>query len=79
MIVLSWNCRDMGQSRTVRVLRELVNTHRPGVVTLLETFANKSRMEEVRVELRFEGCFVVDEDGHSGGFVFCGERRTRYE
>ncbi|CAN0826964.1 hypothetical protein LINGRAHAP2_LOCUS851 [Linum grandiflorum] len=67
MIVLSWNYREMGQSRAVQVLCELVSTHRPGVVILLETFANKRRLEEVKVALKFEGCFAVDADGHSGG------------
>ncbi|CAN0859472.1 hypothetical protein LINGRAHAP2_LOCUS7666 [Linum grandiflorum] len=67
MIVLSWNCRGLGQSRAVQVLGELIKTHRPGVVFLLETFVNKSRMEEIRVDIIFEGWFVVDAVGHSGG------------
>ncbi|CAN0914972.1 hypothetical protein LINGRAHAP2_LOCUS28862 [Linum grandiflorum] len=67
MIVMSWNCRGMGQPRAVRVLGELVETHRPGVVILLETFVNKSRMETIRTDLKLGGCFAVDADGHSGG------------
>ncbi|CAN0846300.1 hypothetical protein LINGRAHAP2_LOCUS4381 [Linum grandiflorum] len=67
MIILSWNCQGLGRSRAVTVLSELVNTHRPGVVILLETLVNKSTMEEIRVELNFGGCFVVDAVGHSGG------------
>ncbi|CAN0871077.1 hypothetical protein LINGRAHAP2_LOCUS9741 [Linum grandiflorum] len=66
MILMSWNCREMGQSRAVQALDELVKTHRPRVIILLENFVNKSRMEEVRVALKFEGCFAVDAVGHSG-------------
>ncbi|CAN0899756.1 hypothetical protein LINGRAHAP2_LOCUS20455 [Linum grandiflorum] len=67
MIVLSWNCRGLGQPRAVRVLRELIETHRPDVVILLETLVNKCRMEEIRAEVKFGGCFAVDDVGHSGG------------
>ncbi|CAN0841413.1 Transposon TX1 uncharacterized 149 kDa protein [Linum grandiflorum] len=67
MIIMSWNCRGMGQPRAVNVLDELIKTHRPGIVILLETFANKSRMETVRSKVKMEGCFAVDADGHSGG------------
>ncbi|CAN0858263.1 hypothetical protein LINGRAHAP2_LOCUS7162 [Linum grandiflorum] len=55
MIVLSWNCRGLGQSRAESVLSELITTHRPNVVILLETLVNKSRMEEIRVKLKFGG------------------------
>ncbi|CAN0915184.1 hypothetical protein LINGRAHAP2_LOCUS28980 [Linum grandiflorum] len=67
MIVMNWNCKGIGQSRAVHVLGELIQTHRPGVLILLETFADKSRMKEVRVAVKFEGCFAVDAVGHSGG------------
>ncbi|CAN0885533.1 hypothetical protein LINGRAHAP2_LOCUS15138 [Linum grandiflorum] len=77
MIIMSWNCRGMVQPRAVRVLGELVKTHRPGVVILLETFANKSRMEEVRVDLKFEGCFAVDVMGHSGGICILWKEKRR--
>ncbi|CAN0876220.1 hypothetical protein LINGRAHAP2_LOCUS11181 [Linum grandiflorum] len=69
MIVMSWNCRGMGQPRAVLALDELIRTRRPGIVILLETFANKSRMETIRSEVKMGGggCFAVDAEGHSGG------------
>ncbi|CAN0899083.1 hypothetical protein LINGRAHAP2_LOCUS20056 [Linum grandiflorum] len=76
MIIMSWNCREMGQPRAVQSLRELVQTHWPGVVILLETFANKSRMEEVRVALKFEGYFAVDAVGHSRGICILWRDKT---
>ncbi|CAN0858065.1 hypothetical protein LINGRAHAP2_LOCUS7059 [Linum grandiflorum] len=65
MIIMSWNCRGMGQPRAVQVLGELIQTHRPGIVILLETFANKSRMETIRRKVKMEGCFAIDAEGHS--------------
>ncbi|CAN0907743.1 hypothetical protein LINGRAHAP2_LOCUS24958 [Linum grandiflorum] len=67
MIIMSWNCRGMGQHRAVQVLGELIQTHRPVIVILLEKFANKSRMETIRSKVKMEGCFAVDADGHNGG------------
>ncbi|CAN0918481.1 hypothetical protein LINGRAHAP2_LOCUS30889 [Linum grandiflorum] len=64
MIIMSWNCRGMGQQCAIQALDELIKTHRPGVVILLETFANKSRMETVRNEVKMGGCFA---QGHNGG------------
>ncbi|CAN0881461.1 hypothetical protein LINGRAHAP2_LOCUS14251 [Linum grandiflorum] len=70
MIIISWNCRGMGQPRAVQVLDEFIRTRRPGIVMLLETFAIKSKMEKIRIKLKMGGgggCFAVDGEGHSGG------------
>ncbi|CAN0926384.1 LINE-1 reverse transcriptase homolog [Linum grandiflorum] len=67
MIVMSWNYRGLGQPRSVQVLRELTEAHRPGVVIIIETLTNKQRMETIRAELKFDGCFAIDARGHSGG------------
>ncbi|CAN0847221.1 hypothetical protein LINGRAHAP2_LOCUS4860 [Linum grandiflorum] len=59
MIIMSWNCRRMGQPRAVQVLDELIKTHRPEVVILLETFSSKSRMETVRSKVKMGGGGVL--------------------
>ncbi|CAN0876963.1 hypothetical protein LINGRAHAP2_LOCUS11596 [Linum grandiflorum] len=59
MIVLAWNCRGLGNTRAVRVLGELIKAHRPDVVFLSETLVSNQKMEEVRVKIKFEGCFAV--------------------
>ncbi|CAN0827212.1 hypothetical protein LINGRAHAP2_LOCUS917 [Linum grandiflorum] len=69
MIILSWNCRGLGQSRAVDVLGELFNTHRPDIVFLSETFVGRSRIEGIKARYDFEGCLVVDNIGHSGGLA----------
>ncbi|CAN0920895.1 hypothetical protein LINGRAHAP2_LOCUS32319 [Linum grandiflorum] len=67
MIVLIWNCQGLGNPCAASVLGELVKTHRPNVVFLSETQVDNSRMEEIRILLKFEECFLVPARGHSGG------------
>ncbi|CAN0876959.1 hypothetical protein LINGRAHAP2_LOCUS11593 [Linum grandiflorum] len=69
MIVLAWNCRGLGNTRAVRVLGELIKAHRPDVVFLSETLVSNQKMEEVRVKIKFEGCFAVAARGRSGGLI----------
>ncbi|CAN0903028.1 hypothetical protein LINGRAHAP2_LOCUS22337 [Linum grandiflorum] len=68
MIIMSWNCRGMGEPREVQVLGELIKTHRSEIVILLETFENKvARMETIMSKLKMgRGCFAVDVERHSG-------------
>ncbi|CAN0858800.1 hypothetical protein LINGRAHAP2_LOCUS7468 [Linum grandiflorum] len=70
MIVLSWKCRGLFQSRVVHALEDLVKVHRPDVVFLIETLVDKQKLEEIRVKLKFEGCFSEDVIGRSGGLGF---------
>ncbi|CAN0838378.1 hypothetical protein LINGRAHAP2_LOCUS2125 [Linum grandiflorum] len=65
----SWNIGGLGHPSVLQVLRDLVDTHKPKVVTLLETLTNNVRMEEVRMELGFAACFTVDAIGHSWGLA----------
>ncbi|CAN0905343.1 hypothetical protein LINGRAHAP2_LOCUS23605 [Linum grandiflorum] len=70
MIILTWNCRDLGQSRAVLALDDLIRVHRPDVVFLIETLVDKQKLEEIRVRLKLEGCFSVDVQGQSGGLGY---------
>jgi exonuclease III len=68
MNLLSWNCRGLGNLRTVRELRRMVKDKKPKIVFLMETKARAKRMERVRSQLGFEHMLVVDCVGKSGGF-----------
>uniref|UniRef100_A0A803Q5Q7 Endonuclease/exonuclease/phosphatase domain-containing protein n=1 Tax=Cannabis sativa TaxID=3483 RepID=A0A803Q5Q7_CANSA len=75
MKILSWNCRGLGPSRNVQFLNELVVQKRPNVVFLCETLSNNVKVDRVCRSLGFEGCFVVEDQGRSGGqreFRFTG-------
>ncbi|CAN0925275.1 hypothetical protein LINGRAHAP2_LOCUS34659 [Linum grandiflorum] len=62
--------RKKCKSRAVLALTDLVKVHRPNVVFLIETLVDRARIEEIRVKLKFEGCFSVDIQGRSGGLGF---------
>jgi exonuclease III len=69
MILISWNCRGLGNPRAVRDLCQMVKEKRPDFLFLMETRSNKQRMEGLRVRLGFEGLFVVNSVGKSGGLA----------
>ncbi|XP_019167807.1 PREDICTED: uncharacterized protein LOC109163512 [Ipomoea nil] len=69
MSLISWNCRGLGNQTAIRVLADLVRTERPSVIFLIETFVDKHRIEEIRVQLGFDCPFTVDAVGHSGGLA----------
>lgn len=67
MIVLSWNYRGKGHSAAISFLCYLVRTRRRDVIFLCDTITDSNKMEEVRVRLHYDCCFVVDSVGRSGG------------
>ena len=67
MSCLSWNCRGLGNSRAVRSLCDLVKSHRPRILFLMETLVHEMKIEELRIKLGFSGKFSVNSIGHSGG------------
>ncbi|XP_019173567.1 PREDICTED: uncharacterized protein LOC109169145 [Ipomoea nil] len=69
MSLISWNCRGLGGTRTVRELLGIVSKQRPLFVFLMETKAYGSRVEEMRVQLGFEGAFCVDRVSFGGGLA----------
>ncbi|XBJ07688.1 hypothetical protein VPH35_013157 [Triticum aestivum] len=69
MNALSWNCRGGGNSRTVRDLATLVQSHSPNFVFLSETRQTVSRMRRLRRRLGLQGFEGVDSIGISGGLA----------
>ncbi|XP_057779716.1 uncharacterized protein LOC130998302 [Salvia miltiorrhiza] len=67
MNALSWNCRGLGQPLAVPTILELNRVHRPSVIFLCETLSHRTRLEEIKNRLNFDGCFSVDSLGRSGG------------
>jgi exonuclease III len=47
----------------------MVKEQRPNIIFLMETKCRKSKMEGIRVKLGFEGLFVVEPIGQSGGLA----------
>ncbi|CAM8877435.1 unnamed protein product [Rhodiola kirilowii] len=69
MSCLSWNCRGLGGSTTVRSLANLVRSHKPSMVGVMETKADRKRMEFVQKQLGFKFGFSVERRGKSGGLA----------
>uniref|UniRef100_A0A803QQI1 Reverse transcriptase domain-containing protein n=1 Tax=Cannabis sativa TaxID=3483 RepID=A0A803QQI1_CANSA len=69
MNALSWNCQGFWNQRAFQFLKEIVSHKKPNFVFLCETKCNKSRVEWVGNQLVFEGIFVVQAQGFSGGLA----------
>ncbi|KAG8645534.1 hypothetical protein MANES_10G071301v8 [Manihot esculenta] len=67
MIVLCWNCRRLGNPRTVNALKDLASSYKPDFLFLMETKALSYSMEFFRSFLHFDGCFSVNRQGSGGG------------
>ncbi|KAL9668150.1 hypothetical protein QQ045_002525 [Rhodiola kirilowii] len=76
MLILAWNCRGIGTSRTVGELRDLIKSTSPQIVGLVETKSNVEKMEKLRVKIGFLGCFVVPSCRGSGGLAVFWRRGT---
>ena len=69
MNALAWNCRGVGNSRTVRDLTALMLLHNPKLVFLSETRQSEERMKNLRWRLGLKGCLAVGSEGNSGGMA----------
>ena len=67
MNAMSWNCRELGNPRIVRELRNIVKQEGPTLLFVMETKIRGKHVEDLKHTLGFSGCFAVDSDGLSGG------------
>jgi exonuclease III len=75
MNLLSWNCQGLGNPWTVQDLCLMVKEKKPDILFLMETKCRKERMEGIRVKLNFQGLFVVEPVGLSGGLALLWKDR----
>jgi hypothetical protein len=69
MRLINWNCRELGNLRTVRDLCLLIKEKCPKMVFLMETKLRKERMEKIRCKLGFQNLFAMDSVGKGGGLA----------
>lgn len=67
MNVISWNCRGLGNPRAVRALWDVVKSHKPNILFLMETLSNKERIKHLCGKLGFDNHWTVECVGRSGG------------
>ena len=70
MRALGWNCRGLGNPRSVRALRNLVQQWDPNFVFLLETKLKKKSMEKKKMSVGFINSLIIPSHGRSGGLAF---------
>ena len=71
MNLLSWNCRGGGNTRTVREIATLCQSHSPNMVFLCETRQKADKMRRIRRWIGLKGFTGVDSNGLSGGLALC--------
>ena len=72
MSCLSWKYRSLGNSRAVCSLCDLVKSHRPRILFLMETLVHEMKIEELCIKLSFSSKFAVNSISHSGGWLCYG-------
>ena len=69
MTIISWNCRGLGQPRTVQELVCLVHTHRPKIVFLSETRQCKEKVKAINWRIGLKHCLTHDGKGKGAGIA----------
>ncbi|XP_040994390.1 uncharacterized protein LOC121240940 [Juglans microcarpa x Juglans regia] len=69
MKCLTWNCRGLGNLRTVRELHFLVKQKGPNILFLIETKSSREGTEQIRNSIGFDRSFTVNAKGSSGGLA----------
>lgn len=66
MKCISWNCRELGNPKTIWELHFLVKQKSPDMLFLIETRSLRERIEKIRNNIGFDRSFTVNAKGSSG-------------
>ncbi|TYJ21880.1 hypothetical protein E1A91_A08G091600v1, partial [Gossypium mustelinum] len=67
--ILVWNCRGIGNTATVRELKQLLVANDFKIVFLCETKVHSNKFSYIRSGCRMDGCLAINAIGKSGGLV----------
>ncbi|KAL7237498.1 hypothetical protein ACSBR2_003739 [Camellia fascicularis] len=67
--LLFWNCRGVGNKKFKRNIVEIIKTHKPEILVLMETKVAYSQMSNFFNRLRFTASSVVDPVGRVGVWI----------
>ena len=77
MKCLAWNCRGLGNPRSVRALKELMHKEDPHVVFLSETKLHDSKIDRVKRCCGMDACIGVSANGKSGGLAMMWKKEAK--
>ncbi|XP_074326978.1 uncharacterized protein LOC141664920 [Apium graveolens] len=69
MNILSWNCRWLGNARVVRVLGDLIKSHKPSILFLIEILSKGDGVKKLNKKFGFDNYWAVDSVGRGGGLA----------
>ena len=69
MSTMAWNCRGLGNQRTVRAIEKVVSSEDPSFIFLMETKLVVSEMDGIKDGLKGSQGLVVPCKGRSGGLA----------
>ena len=69
MSILSWNCRVLGNPRTVNAVKRALNKQAPICVFLMETKLTTEQLNNMKQNWKYSQGLVVSSDDSSGGLV----------
>lgn len=77
MSTICWNCRGLGNPRTVQEVLAMDAKMKPMFVFLMETKVRREHADRLKARLQYDGLFYVDGGGLGGGLaLFWRERNS---
>ena len=67
MNIIAWNCKGASKPYFLNHVRELVNTHDPAIMIIMETHIGGARARDIIDKLPFDGAIHTDTLGFAGG------------
>ena len=77
MSTLAWNCRGLGNRRTVRALEKVVSSEDPNFIFLMETKLVVTEMDGIKEGLNRSQGLVVPSKGRSGGLALLWKKELK--
>ena len=79
MIPFSWNCRGLGNPRSIKALHVMVQRWKPDIVFLMETKSKVKHMERIKNRVGFANGLIVPSRGRNGGVALFWTREINLE
>ena len=69
MSLISWNCRELGNLRSVKALEKVINNEDLIIVFLMETKLSREGMSNIKDNCNMKHGLIVPSEGKSGGLA----------